>query len=140
MRVTRVHVGTAISKAISEAQRTTTTAYHKATTSQRKDALYRQVLLACALAPTDELGFFAPADVRNPLNILVQPKVYDIPNFQKHLNEFCAPERGTILHKAGFSHRFRYRFANPLMQPFVLIKGFADKWLPEEVLDIAAGQ
>ncbi len=135
MRITWLHVEVATIQAVNEAQRTTSTAYHAATSSQRKDALYRYVLLACAMAQTDELGFFAPADIRAPLNQLMKPKVYDIPNFQKHLNEFCDRKRGAVLHKEGISHRYRYRFSDPMMQPFVMMKGFMDGWLSNEAFD-----
>src|SRR2546422_2375002 len=32
--------------------------YHTATRSPRRENLYAKVLLACALAPTDDLGYF----------------------------------------------------------------------------------
>lgn len=47
------HVDTAIQKALDEAQQSTVSAYHKAVSSQRRDNLYAQVLLACALSDTD---------------------------------------------------------------------------------------
>ena len=47
------HVDGAIRKAIEGAQQTLQRAYHKATISPRSDNLYRQVLLACALAHSD---------------------------------------------------------------------------------------
>lgn len=136
MRITVMNVALARLQALSEAERTTGRAYHKATYSPKKKALYRQVLLACALAPTDELGFFAPADVRRPLNRIVtsKPKPYDISNFMGHLKEFCEEARGSILKREGTSHRFRYRFADPMMQPYVILMGLKDGWLNEETL------
>jgi hypothetical protein len=66
---------------------------------------------------------------------MITGKPYEIPSFAQHLNEFSDPKRGNILKKIGASRRFRYRFSNPLMQPFVVMTGFADGKIPEGVLD-----
>lgn len=120
--VKQEHVDSAIRRALDEAQQSIKTAYHKATMSTRKDHLYVQVLLACALARTDELGYFAPGDVREPMS-RIMGRAYDTPNFARHLNDFCGDERGRILQKTGVPHRFRYRFGNPLLQPYILMDG-----------------
>lgn len=118
-------VESAIDRALEDVQQSIRARYYRATSSQRSDALYRQVLLACAMAATDEMGFFSPVDVRGPMTeIMGRP--YDTPNFAKHLGEFSSSKRSEVLQKVGESHRFRYRFRNPLMQPFVLMQGFAE--------------
>jgi hypothetical protein len=48
-------------------------------------------------------------------------KRYEIPTFAQHLTEFCDDKRGRILQKSGTKRLFRYRFTNPLLQPFVII-------------------
>jgi hypothetical protein len=53
-------------------------------------------------------------------------KKYDIPSFARHLASFCKRERASVLKKSGMKRRFRYRFTDPLMQPFVIMKGLAD--------------
>jgi Cdc6-like AAA superfamily ATPase len=123
-----------VRKAIQGAQQSIRSAAHKATISPRKDNLFAQVLLACALAKTDEMGTFAAQDVRGPMQ-MITGKPYDIPSFAQHLNEFSDAKRGNILKKTGASRRFRYSFSNPLMQPFVIMTGFADGKIPEGVLD-----
>jgi len=132
-KITFVHVKAAISKSIEQAQQTTLSAYHKAITSPRRDTIFRQVLLACALAQTDDLGYFAASDVRGPLSKIMHKK-YEIPSFSRHLNDFCDPERGPILHKIGNKRRYRFRFINPLMQPFVIMQGVANKLIDQEIL------
>lgn len=112
---------TAIDNALLKAQHSIISAYHTATSSPREN-LYPQVLLACALAQQDNLGYFAAVDVRGPLSKIMK-KPYDIPAFAQHLNTFCEVARGPVLQKTGVSRRFRFRFTNPLLQPFVLMEG-----------------
>jgi Cdc6-like AAA superfamily ATPase len=128
------HVDTAIRRALEEAQQSTISAYHKAISSQRRDNLYAQVLLACALAETDPMGYFAPADLREPMS-RVMNRPYDIANFIQHLNLFCKEERARILQRTGVARRYRYRFRNPLMQPFVTMQGFASGLLRRAMLE-----
>jgi len=131
--ITLSHAGKAIEKSIAEAQQTIQSGYHKATMSSRKDNIFKQVLLSCALAKTDELGYFAAVDVREPLTKIMN-KRYDIPSFSRHLYEFCEETRGPILQKTGKQRRFRFRFINPLMQPYVTMQGFVSGLLKEEYL------
>jgi hypothetical protein len=119
------HVGAAMQNAIQNAQHTIQSAHHRATSSPRKDALFREVLLACALAHADEFGYFTAADVRAPLRI-VTGKDYDIPAFARHLRTFAGEARGEILQGTGAKYQRRFRFRNPLIQPYVVMRGIAD--------------
>lgn len=114
-------VRVAIDTAIDKAQHSIINSYHSATNSPREN-LYRQVLLACALAEQDTLGYFAAVDVRAPLSKIMK-KVYDIPAFSQHLNAFCESSRGPVLQRIGTARRYRFRFINPLLQPFVVMNG-----------------
>ena len=109
-------------------------AYQKAIRSQRKGTLFREVLLACALAEVDDQGYFASADVRGPL-CEITGKSYDIPNFSQHLDKFSADtDRGPVLERAGTSRRFRFRFINPLLQPYIIMRGLADSKIMGDIL------
>jgi Cdc6-like AAA superfamily ATPase len=123
----------AVRNALEGAQQSIRSSWHKATVSARKDNLFSDVLLSCALAKTDDLGTFAAQDVRTALRV-VTGKSYDIPNFAQHLSEFSDIKRGNILNKIGESRRFRYRFTNPLMPPYVIMKGFTDRKVTSDVL------
>lgn len=131
-QITRSDVEAAIRIAVAKAQQSIRNAYHKATHSPRQGTLYARVLLACALAPTDELGYFAATDVRPPMS-RIMGKPYEIPAFSRHLNDFCDETRGPILQKKGTRRRFRFRFVNPLMQPFVIMHGLANALLPRNM-------
>jgi Cdc6-like AAA superfamily ATPase len=118
------NVDAAICAAIEGVQQTLEHAYHRATMSHRSDALYTQVLLACALAETDQLGYFAAVDVREPMSHIMGRR-YEIPAFLRHLADFCREDRGPVLERIGVPRRYRFRFRNPLLQPFVIMRGLA---------------
>ncbi len=127
-------VDAAIEKATSGVQQSILSAYELAIRSARKNNLFSDVLLACALAETTELGFFAAQDIREPLRLITK-KDYEIPTFAQHLNEFADPKRGTILIKTGTRRLYRYRFRNPLMQPYVIMQGLKNKRIVPDMLD-----
>lgn len=114
-----------IKDAIVDAQHSIIQAYNKAITSPRKDTLFKEVLLACALCPIDELGYFAPADVRNPLERILGHKV-EISSYNRHLAQFCAPKHGETLCRKGEKRHYRFRFVNPLLQPYIIFRGIED--------------
>lgn len=128
------NVESATEKAISTSQQSIMKAYHIATTSPRKDNIFSEVLLACALSRGDDLGYFAASGIRNPLS-RIMGRYYEIPAFARHLKEFCDPKRGPVLQKTGFKHRYRYRFVNPLMQPFTIMQGLASRKITKSVID-----
>lgn len=130
---TQHHVSRGIRSALQKARVTTHNAYMKATTSTKKNALYKEVLLACALADTDEFGYFSPSEIREPLERILK-REYGVEAFARHLHAFCEEERGPVLKKADLTNRPRFRFDNPLMQPFVMMKGLDSRIISEEDL------
>ena len=110
--------------------------YHVATLSSKR-TIYPQVLLASALAKLDERGTFAPRDVVEPMTKIMK-RVYDTTGFAKNLHDLCGDSRGPILQRVGVRNRYRYRFVNPLMQPFIIMRGLDERLISEEDL-IAQG-
>ncbi len=55
--------------------------YAEATQSNRKDSLHREVLLACALAETDDRGYFTPLSVCRPLTRILKRGKRMVPIF-----------------------------------------------------------
>ena len=104
--------------------------YRRAVASTRSGTLFEQVILACACAKTDPFGYFAPPDVREPMSEIMGRK-YDMPTFARHLKQFCEASRGPVLRQDGIKRRYRYRFINPLMQPFVVMNGIVHGFLTE---------
>jgi len=125
-----------IQKALDLWQASIKTAYYGATRSHQPDHLYKEVLLACALADVDDKSFFTAAAVRGPLRVVAERPDLDIPNFSRHLKEMSEERRGCILLREGETRRLRYRFVNPLMRPYVIMRGVADGLLTLEKRNI----
>jgi len=113
----------AVLRALDRAQQSVVEAYEQATLDTRR-SMYPQVLLACALAPDNDFGLFTPGDVKAPLSrILGKPTT--TATFAKHLEELAEESRGGVLQKQGTGRTSRFRFADPLLQPYVAMQGVA---------------
>ena len=131
IEVTNQDIEVGVSRAIELTNETIRTSYAKAITSPQTGNLYRQVILACAMARDDDLGYFAAADVRRPL-AHITGKDYGIPQFVGHLKKFRTPGKGAILQDEGEDWSRRYRFKTPLMRPYVVLKGIQDGFISQE--------
>ena len=103
-----------VEEAIEKTQQTVRETYRRAT-EENGDALYPKVVLACALAEADEYGFFGVADVRMG---------GDGVDASSYLDALADPGHGNLLQRRGVAQP-RYRFVNPLLQPYVLMRGLA---------------
>jgi Cdc6-like AAA superfamily ATPase len=120
------HLRAALDAALEKADYGTRQEYYKAVESPAKDNRYKEALLACALAETNELGLFYAGSVREPYS-KIRGKRMDIAHYATHLSEFCSEGRGHALLKTGKPKRYQYRFANPMLQPLVVMMGVRDK-------------
>lgn len=135
--VTHQDVDKALEDAISELDQSIKEKYVMAVRSQRaEDTLYAPVLLACAFATTDELGRFQQAAVAAPLNKIIPGKNYQASTFALHMNAFTEGDRGHVLQRFGTARNYRYRFADPMMQPYVILKGLHEGRLTDDVAEI----
>lgn len=105
--------------------------YFQAIQSPRPENLYAQVLAACALAEKDELGYFTANAVKVPMS-KIMGKEYDIPAFSRHLSEFMRVERGATLQRRGEPRKYRYRFRDPVMQPFAIMAALSAGLIPRK--------
>lgn len=129
LAASRVHVNSqdvdaGIKAALEQWHQSIIKAYYDATRSSQPGNIYKEVLLACSFAATDEMGYFNASAVRRPLR-LITGKDYDIPNFAQHLKNFSDASRGEMLERTGQKGRILYRFTSPLMRPYVVMKGFS---------------
>jgi len=114
-----------INKAIEDSNHSIKTGYYNAIRSGKKGNLFADVLLSCALADVDKMGEFSCQSLKIPLKDITG-KDYEIPAFAQHLKEFTEEKRGQILIKTGVKKRFRYKFSDPLMQPFIIMQGIKE--------------
>ena len=127
--------------AVAELDQSITDNYFAAIRSPRnEETLYAPVLLACALAKSDELGAFQQASVTEPLNRIIPNKNYKPTTFAFHMNEFCEDARRKILQRFGEPRNQRYRFSDPVMQPYVILKGLADGKIDDVTAEIYANR
>lgn len=132
--ITRKDYEKALKIATEDKSQTLGQTYRTATYSSKDNSIFEEVLLACALA-TDEQGLFGAKDVKAPLARIMN-KAVKIEAYIKHLNKFSQEARGPVLKKDGPKRRFQYSFVEPMMQPFVLMKGLADRKITEEQLSV----
>jgi len=128
-----------IKASLGQWQQSVKSAYYHATKSQQPGHIYKEVLLACSVAPTDDMGYFAAADVREPLRHITG-RQYDIPNFARHLKELSQAGRGGILSRTGEKRRLRYRFESPLLRPYIIMRGFSDHLLNKDDVKVLTYQ
>ncbi len=130
LTVREVDVDFAIGVLLGSSQGTLKNDYEVATRSNQERARYKQILTACAMAKSDENGYFVPKEVQAPLKAILDKPV-GIDGFNRNLREFTEPKRGSVLQDKGSERLYRYRFKNPAMQPYVIMKGIQDGYLDE---------
>ncbi len=108
--------------------------YAQSVRSTKPQNQYKEALLACALAPIDERGYFAAADVRIPFNRIMNRDDMDIPHFSRHIAQFCKDERGPALIQEGRPKSYQYRFSDALLRPYVVIKGINEKMVMPDMV------
>jgi hypothetical protein len=96
-------------------------AYDRATYSPKK-ARFAEVLLACSIARLGDMGDFSPSDIRTPYSKIIGEQV-GIDRFNPRLTSLATNRE--ILIREGEERRWRYRFKDPLMEPYVLLQGLS---------------
>jgi hypothetical protein len=127
--VTNDDVEVSMDRFIEETETSFKDGYRNATRSNQ-DNNFQQSLLACALAKTDDEGFFTANDVVEPYSAIMKERKR-IAHFEKHLRRFSTDEGGNILIKRGGDRQQRFRFKDPMMQPYVLIRGIQSKMIDD---------
>ena len=135
LTISESNVDAAIKRALEKSQESVQREYAAAIHTNRTDTLFQEVLLACALAKTDDRGLFAPNSVVPSLTNILGREV-TIANFQNHLKKFINDERGRILVRRGKERAYKFRFRDPMMQPYVIMKGVEAGLIEAKSLDV----
>lgn len=121
LEITNSDVESSLGKFIESSETIFKDSYRNATQSNQEN-YFQQSLLACALSETDDDGFFTANDLVEPYSALLKEKKR-IAHFEKHLRRFSGDEGGNVLVKRGGERQQRFRFRDPMMQPYVIIRG-----------------
>jgi Cdc6-like AAA superfamily ATPase len=111
-------VEAAVGRAIDRAQQSVTEAYYRATAGDGDGR--RRVLLACALANEDDFGFFSASDLDEPLDKIGG----ESGRLEEDLLELA--KSTAVLQRRKEAGSDRYRFVNPLLQPYVVMRGLSE--------------
>lgn len=134
LRISEADAGAAIDAVVNSNQNSLKTEYQVATHSNHARARYRQILMACAMAQSDEVGYFTPKEVEIPLSSVLK-KETKVEYFNDNLKELASPKRGSVLTQQGGARTHRYRFRNPAMQPYVIMRGITDGFLSVDAMN-----
>ena len=75
--------------------------------------------------------------VCSPLTkILGREKEVEIAAFQQHLKKFITDERKNILIRRGRERAYRFRFKDPSMQPYVIMRGIEQGFVDKKAIDV----
>jgi Cdc6-like AAA superfamily ATPase len=132
--VTVKHVLDGLQGAIERSIQSLAESYHAAISNSRSKTLYPDLLLAAAVTPTDSLGYFGFADLREPLLKIVRGQ-RDVASLSRNLHHLCGDDRGAPLQKVGRPRHYRFRFKNPAMPPYVIMRALADQHFDFDLLD-----
>jgi hypothetical protein len=135
LNVDETDVDAAIDEILNSSQNSLKQDYQLATHSNQEKARYKQILMGCALAQSDEVGYFTPKQVVEPLSMILRKDTI-VESYNNNLKEFTEEKRGKILHRQGTARTFRYRFRNPAMQPYVIMKGIREGYLDEKAKSV----
>jgi hypothetical protein len=110
--------------------------YRRATDSRLASNIFREVILASALARSDSSGVFEASEVSKTLNEIVPSGGYHHARVQQYLAQFVSDRRGKILIRSGMKSDYRYRFSDALMQPFIIMRAIKDGMINEKLRDL----
>lgn len=133
LKITEADVNTGIISTIESSQQTLKFSYATATNSNHNRATFKQLITACALVRVDESGWFVPKDIEAPFSSIMGEH-RKVEGFNDNLKDFATEKRGHILQQRGTERNFRFRFTEPAMQPYVLMRGIEAGFINEEAM------
>jgi len=121
--INEIHFKHAVIKSVENSDYSIKKTYALATKSSQAQNQFANVLLACALADTDENSTFDSVDVLSQYNNITGQE-HKKESINYNLGMLCKKERAEILRKAGKPKKARYKFKKPLLKAFVRLKQY----------------
>jgi Cdc6-like AAA superfamily ATPase len=120
-KIVLADLGDAIRMALANVAASVREDYSKAADGQRKGTKYPLIMLSVALTAADDMGYFRPTDLKTPNGYVGNP------DFSEQLNKLATDEsRGLVLERRGTPRKYKFRFRNPLLRPYIIMKGIND--------------
>ncbi|MBP6237176.1 MAG: ATP-binding protein [Saprospiraceae bacterium] len=110
----------AINLAIENAAEHLRESYRMAVFSESGNNKWQNVIFACAKCYSDQFNSFTVEDIIQEYQNLVK-KECRIEDIQNEIEALCDKERGFFLEKQATESNTRFKFANPMMKPFILL-------------------
>lgn len=126
--LTVAHLDEAVAVTLRRATEGVREAYEQAIVRARR-GIFPEILLACALTPRDSRGRFSVDGVKATLEGIVGREVRGLTNQVSALTEVG---RGSVLVKSGSGRDALYRFDNPMLQPYILMRGLEQDWATQQ--------
>ena len=139
LTVTEEDVDKAIDTILESSQQSLKQAFEVAVKSNQPTAKFRYVLTACALAKADESGFFTQTSLRGPMSSMLGRNI-EIGHLRPQLHELIEEKRGNVIERFGEERGYRYRFADPAMQPYVIMAAIKAGILTESAKSALSSQ
>ena len=110
-----------VRKAIENSSQSLTSAFQTATISSKSHTLFLDVLYSVGNAEVDEYGCSSKRDILDALYNITGVE-HSMQKINYYFNQLCRQERGEILIKIGEKNNVRFKFRNPMMKAFTLLK------------------
>ena len=121
--VVQINLKEGIQEAIDQTYESAQFTYRKASGMGKNNGTYEAVVKACAMVEENERGMFRLADieplVEEQTGVPVKKKAG---RFRYHMYQLCNPSRGKLLERVHEGNNTLYRFNNPVIKAYILLK------------------
>lgn len=111
----------AINNALENSNQSIKNAYQIATLSSKTETLFSEVLFALASSEVDQFGFSSKRNILDSLYNL-KGEQYTSQRINYYINDLCSEARGAIIEKIGGRNNVRFKFRNPMLKAYILLK------------------
>jgi len=132
-QVTHADIANALDDVIDRMPESHSLDWRQAVDGSQVGTLYEKVLIAAALAPRGEQGWFHPSDLQEALEVVSGDMASRKGAYSQHLHRF-ATERGVVLDRSGSKGHWLFRFRNPSFQSYVVMRALSSGSITENIV------
>lgn len=120
IKVNTENLNFAIKTAIENASEHLRESYRMAIFSESGNSKWQNVIFACAKCYSDQFNSFTLEDIVLEYQNIIKDNC-EIQDIQNEIEALCDKERGYFLEKQATESNTRFKFANPMIKPFILL-------------------